>query len=127
MAIITMLVGDILVALGLITFFMWKELGAEHQSITALIPAFLGGALNILGGLAMVPKFRMHAMHLAVMLGLIGFLAAAGRLIAKPQSTGTLAGKSVIVMLIVTGIYVALCIRSFIIARRNRRAESVNP
>jgi hypothetical protein len=127
MPILTIIVGDILTTLGIVTYFMWQQFGAAHQSATALIPAYFGIALNIVGGLALLPKFRMHAMHVAVVIALIGFCGAAGRLIAKPQAAGTVGGISQIIMAVVTGIYVALCVRSFIAARRARQAQSPNP
>jgi SNF family Na+-dependent transporter len=66
-------------------------------------------------------------MHLAAMIGLLGFLAAAGRLLSalltkgKPQGV---AGASVILMTLLCAVFVALCVNSFIQARRRRRAAA---
>ena len=73
MARITIGVGVVLIALGLIGYF------PDQASWTALIPAIFGVILAILGGVAMQPNLRKHAMHVAVMVGLIGFLAGVGR------------------------------------------------
>ena len=46
----------------------------DHRSITALIPAFFGIALILLGIVARNEKARKHAMHFAALLGLVGLL-----------------------------------------------------
>jgi hypothetical protein len=70
--------GALLIGLG-----AWGYLGAEevHRSVTALIPAFVGLPLLLLGFLAFKEKMRKHAMHAAAAIGLLGFVAAAARLI----------------------------------------------
>jgi hypothetical protein len=50
-------------------------------SWTALIPAFFGLPLVILGVLALQEGWRKHAMHAAVVVGLIGFLGGAFSLV----------------------------------------------
>jgi len=69
-----------LIALGVGGYF---AAAAEARSLTALIPAIAGGLLLICGLLAMNPAIRMHAMHGAAMVGLLGFLAPLGRLIPQ--------------------------------------------
>jgi uncharacterized membrane protein len=123
---ITIVVGDILILLGLLTYFAWVQLGATTQSVTALIPAFIGIPIAVCGALALKPNLRKHAMHFAVLLGLIGFLASIGKFIAGRKPPTTIGPASQLIMAIVTGVFVALCIRSFIAARRRREAESVN-
>jgi hypothetical protein len=66
-------------------------------------------------------------MHLAVIFGLLGFLAAAGRLIGALASGRTLtpmAATSLGLMALLTGVFVVLCVRSFINARRQREAAA---
>ena len=99
----------------------------EARSMTALIPAIAGVLLLICGLLAMKPGLRMHAMHGAALVGLLGFLAPLGRLL--PQTLkGTpphgLALFSQVTMSVLCLAFVLLCVRSFIAARR---ARSLNP
>jgi hypothetical protein len=124
---ITVGFGVLLAALGL-----WGYFGAEsaHRSITALIPTFVGGPLILLGLLALNEKWLKHAMHLAAMLGVLGFLAAGGRLVVSLIDKGSLtavldspAGPSVVSMTVLCAVFVGLCVNSFIQARRRRRAR----
>jgi hypothetical protein len=123
---ITIVVGVLLLIEGLVCYFAWQQLGAAHQSPTALIPAFVGAPLILLGwGSAVKPNLRMHLMHGAVTLALLGFLASLGRFISvmvknPAVSVGTMAN---LIMAILTGVYVVLCVRSFIAARRARTAS----
>ena len=120
MAPVTIIFGALLILLGAIPFFMT---GAK----TALIPAYVGAILLVLGAIALSPKARKHAMHLAVIVGLLGFLASAGRLIgalASGKTPTTLAATSLGLMALLTGVYVVMCVRSFIAARRARLAAS---
>ena len=120
-----MLVGILLTILGVVCYAFAVPLGATHQSPTALIPAFLGVPLMLLGWLSLAkPEMKKHFMHAAVTLALLGFLASAGRLISvmiKNPSLGVGPVASLI-MAVLCGIFVFLCVRSFIAARRARNA-----
>jgi hypothetical protein len=114
----TIVIGVLLVLLGVIPYAMS---GAK----TALIPAYVGALLVVLGFVARSDAARKHAMHVAVIVGLLGFLAAAGRLVstlAKGLTPAPLAAFSLIGMALLTGVFVVLCVRSFINARRQRAA-----
>ena len=126
MARTTIMVGGILIVLGLIGF---TATGNVHP--TALIPTWFGMALAILGLLAWTEdtKKRMLWMHIAVAIGLLGFLfpgvmatiawvKAHGGALARPAATEEQAAMAVVCL-----IFVALCIRSFIAARRGRDAQ----
>jgi len=96
-----------------------------HQAPTALIPAGFGAVLLLLGGLAFQEKMRKHAMHAAVMVGLIGFLGA-GFMAIRAALTGgieqrPLAFATQVVMALVCAVFVALCVKSFIDARKRRQ------
>lgn len=128
MAKATIAFGVILILLGLVGYLGWQQLGAERQSPTALIPALFGVPLVVLGALAAAkPGLRMHAMHAAVVLGLLGFLGTISGLIkafqwlagTPPQRPAAVAIQAI--MSVLSAIYVALCVRSFIAARRARR------
>ncbi len=101
------------------------------RSVTALIPAFTGGLLLIFGVVALNEKWRMHGMHGAVLIGLLGFLAAGGRaatglgkLMSADASVNTRSLFFVCMMALLCGVYVVLCVNSFIQARKRRRAAA---
>src|ERR1700744_3059680 len=123
MAKVTILFGLLLIVLGLVG---WMETGRVHP--TALIPLYFGAVLAVLGVLARTEhqKKRMMVMHIAVTLGLLGFLGTAksiwdffqmerGKAFAYPAAVDAKACMAVILL-----IYVLLCVRSFINARRTR-------
>jgi hypothetical protein len=124
MAKVTIGFGVTLILLGAISFF---GTGSVHP--TALIPAYFGLVLTVCGVLAnsTSDKRRMIAMHIAVTVGLLGFLGsgimaivetakAHGGPLAHPAAVESQAAMAVLCL-----IYVGLCVRSFIAARRSRR------
>lgn len=123
MAKMTMTFGALLILLG----FIGYEAPGIH-SLTALIPAGFGLVLVVLGFLARTPnqKRRMIVMHIAVTVGLIGFLGTVtgiyhfirmetGHVVALPAMAEAQALMSLMMLC-----YVLLCVRSFIQARRAR-------
>jgi hypothetical protein len=126
MANVTMGFGLALVALGLAGY-----LGTGRASLTALIPVAFGLLLLLLGALARPPASdarRKHSMHAAAVVGLLGFL---GPLRVLPQMLALLGGGAVahraavvdqLLMMLICGVFLALCIRSFVAARRARAA-----
>jgi hypothetical protein len=123
MAKLTILFGVLLILLGLVGF-----LATGHTHPTALIPSGFGLLLGIFGLLAETPdsKRRMLFMHIAVTVGLLGFLATVkgmvdwvelvqGKYFAYPAAVQSKAAMSAICL-----IFVLLCVRSFIAARRGR-------
>lgn len=123
MAKITITFGILLMLLGLIGY----EAPVIH-SLTALIPAAFGLVLLVLGILARTEnqKKRMIVMHIAVTVGLIGFLGTVmgiyhfirmetGHFVAIPAMV-----EAQTVMSLMMLFYVLLCVRSFIEARRAR-------
>jgi hypothetical protein len=82
-----------------------------------LIPAFVGLPILLLGILACKESARKHAMHAAAALGLLGLLAAVGR-IAMAGLSFTPVGASLVIMVLLTGGFVLLCVKSFVDARR---------
>ena len=121
MAKITIAAGAILIALGLIGYF-----GTSMVSWTALIPAFFGVPLAFLGGLALKEERRKHAMHAAVVVGLIGLLGGAFSFFRPLLSGGELkpmaAAMQALMALTCAG-FVGLCVKSFVDARRARNLE----
>ena len=110
--------GALLILVGIIGY-VYGLMNAS-ASITALIPAFFGLVLVILGFLAQTKEnLRKHLMHAAVLVALIGFLMTAGRLLSKLGSlTHSAAVFSQLAMALICLVFVILCVKSFINARR---------
>jgi hypothetical protein len=112
--------GLLLTILGCYGFF---TTGMQHP--TALIPAGVGLALVVCGVVARKESLRKHAMHAAAAIALLGFFAGAGRflynLFTGAEVTST-AGLSTVTMAALCGVFVGLCVKSFIEARRRRKA-----
>ena len=138
MPVVSVVMGVLLVLLGVWGYWggslgLWEPLGLaapEHLSWTALIPAFVGLALVVLGLLAFKESLLKHAMHAAAMIGLLGLLAAGGRLVVSLVKGGGVAGVggvSLTLMTLLCALFVALCVNSFIQARRRRAAGASAP
>jgi uncharacterized membrane protein len=120
---ITITFGIVLVALGPIG---WFGAEADKQSPTAFIPSVVGVLLVVLGVLALREKMRKHAMHGAVLVGLIGFIAAVARVVpvlTSGEIKNPWALTMVTTMAVICGVFVGLCVKSFIDARRRRQAQ----
>jgi len=116
MASTTILFGLLLIVLGFGGYFL-----TGTSSFTALIPAAFGLLLLVLGFIARAESARKHAMHAAAAVALIGFLGALMSLLRTPM--GLRPGAAVfsqVAMVLLTGVFVALCVKSFIDARRAR-------
>ena len=123
MAKVTLIFALLLVLLGLAGY-----LGTGSQHPTALIPAWFGLALAVFGILAMNPNpgRRKLFMHINVTVGLLGFLGAGIRAI---QSYGHARSQGIDPDMIAIGsqltmagllfVYVAMCVKSFVDARRS--------
>jgi hypothetical protein len=124
MPIVSIVMGALLVGLG---FYGYTASEPEHQSVTALIPAFVGGPLILCGLIALKESMLKHGMHAAAMFGVLGFLAAAGRTGMVAAKGGLdlskLGTQSLLAMTGICAVFVALCVRSFIDARRRRAAR----
>ncbi len=121
MARISIVFGLLLIGLGLGGYF-----GTGTPSLTPLIPAGFGAVLVLLGALALKESLRKHAMHLAAMVGLLGAAGGAFRLL-QPVFTGTtithyVAFGCTAAMTVLCVAFVALCVNSFVQARRRRAA-----
>lgn len=119
---ITVIFSLIYIALGLGGFFLT---GAVHK--TALIPAVIGVVLLVLGLLAGNEKLRMHVMHAALLIGLLALVGTARSLLKLPaafdgtaERPGAVFAQAATAVLSV--VYLALGVRSFIAARRARTA-----
>ena len=127
MARLTMVVGVLLILLGAGVY-----VGVAHAP-TALIPAYFGVALLLCGALANTEDAKRRAlwMHIAVTLGLVGFLFPFVRSIGgavkmvsghADQVSRPLAVQESMVMALICLIFTVLCVRSFVRARITRTA-----
>jgi hypothetical protein len=90
---------------------------------TSLIPTYFGVILLVLGFLARAEHMRKHAMHAAAAVGLIGLAGALFSLLRTPIALRpALAVYSQVAMVILTAVFVFLCVKSFRDARRARNA-----
>lgn len=123
MAKVTLVFAVLLIALGLVGY-----LGTGSQHATALIPTWFGVALGVFGLLAISPNEsrRKLFMHISVTVGLLGFIGGAVEAVrgyVHAKSAGlepnqiALASKATMAGLML--VYVILCVRSFIAARRS--------
>ncbi len=119
MAKITIGLGLVLIALGLGSYF-----GTGRASVTALIPAFFGLPLLLLGLVALNEHMRKTAIQIAVVIGLLGFVGTVGGLmkLGVLLTGGQLDRPAAVTvqaaMAVVCFVFVLLCVRSFIRARR---------
>ncbi len=121
MATTTIGFGVVLIILGVGGYFL-----SDMVSPTALIPAAFGLLLVLFGALARDDKRRKLAMHIAVTVGLLGFLGTVSGLVDLPTvisggavaRPGAVISKSIMAVLML--VYVAMCVKSFIDARRSR-------
>ena len=119
MAKISIIFGLILIILGLISY-----LGISSESITALIPTFLGIPVLILGFLALNEKYLKHAMHGTAVLMLLGFAGTIGGLIKFFRMLGgeVFERSSAItiqaIMAMICMIFLIFAIKSFVDTRR---------
>ena len=109
--------GFFLVVLGII-FYLFPE---DKSSVTALIPSFIGLGLLIPGYLAYTNEnMKMHAMHVAVLVSLIGTVGGAMGIqdaIAGNWDRPTIARM---ILLLTCGEYMIFSIMSFRQARVKR-------
>ena len=111
------------VLLDLLGIYGFVSTGGTHY--TALIPSIFGTLLVLAGVLALaLPKARKHFMHVAAMVGLIGAVGGLGK--GLPELGAVIAHTAdrpnAVILQIIMGVlslvFVALCVRSFILARK---------
>lgn len=121
----TIIIALLLIGLGIFGYSQATPAeGKEKKSITALFPTFFGAPILLCGILALDEKKRKHAMHAAVSIGLLGFLGSASRLpktLAKDDNQLVLFCQGGMALLCL--VFVGLCIRSFIMARKEMQAQ----
>jgi Kef-type K+ transport system membrane component KefB len=112
--------GIVLILIGVAGYGYGLSTG--HASPTALIPAAFGLLIALLSAIGRAKEsLRMHMMHVAVLIGLIGLVIPAYRVLSNIGSISLSAAViSQLAMAVVCLIFVILCVQSFINARRER-------
>lgn len=119
MARITLLLGVLLILLGVGFYF-----GTGRESVTALIPAFLGLPMALLGAWANRAASPKVPMHIAVLLAVLGVAGTArgvagavrmlgGAEVERPEATVAQAIVAVLCL-----VYVVMAVGSFVKARQ---------
>ena len=115
---ISLIFGFLLNVVGLLGFY---GTGATHY--TALIPCALGLLLIVSALVARKEHLRRHAMHVAVLVSLIGFLGTASAFTKIPLLLDHAAGDKTpaflakIATALLCILFFILCLRSFVKAR----------
>ena len=112
---LTIVAGIALILLGAGYF-----IGTGMKSVTALIPAFFGIPITILGFLASDETKRKVVAHIALFLALLGLLGGFGMGIPKLIKTGEASPAIVeqLIMGVICLVYILFGVRSFIAARK---------
>jgi multisubunit Na+/H+ antiporter MnhF subunit len=121
---ITLAYAAILILIGIIGY-----LGSGMVSFTALIPAFFGILMLVIGLLALNENRRKTVMHIASVLGLIGFLGTMGGIF---DVSAMLSGQEIMrpgaavskaLMAVMSLVYFLLCLWSFISVRLLKKKD----
>jgi hypothetical protein len=127
--------GAALSALGLVAYLDPAPLGVGKDGLPATpghpsAMAPLGtGVLLVLAGLASLaaPGARKHAMHAAAVVGLLGVIGGIVPAALRGFAVEQVAVKVGLGMTVLSGVFLFLCVRSFIAARKAREAAAAAP
>ena len=124
MPLLAMNAGALLIVLGLIGYFAPHLIGTgDPYNPTALIPAGVGLLLELCGAISLSkPGLRKHLMHLAAMVGVLGTIGGFVPMFRSGFDFGKAATLVGLGMSVICLIFTILCVRSFIAARKARRA-----
>lgn len=136
MARVAIVFGILLILLGVGAYGLaLAGVIGDKVSITALIPAFAGILFVILGGIGVArPSANKHVMHAAAALALLAFFGTVSGVIKliryltdslppdSPIRPSAWVAQSIMALLML--VFVILCVRSFIAARRDRALET---
>ena len=111
----TILFGLLLVAIGLGAYYF-----ADAKQPMVLIPAVLGIAMFVCGVVAAQGAMRMLAIHVAALIGVIGFVGPLVALFEDTANTATVLAKGLTSALCL--MFVLMCVNSFLEVRRARKA-----
>lgn len=118
---LTVVTGALLVLTGVVAY-----LATARISVTALIPAFIGGLILVCGLIALRPALHRHGVHAALVVALVGGLGSLMNVVKIGQLfTGTAerpaAIAASIMMFMLCANYVVAGVYSFVSARKRRK------
>lgn len=116
--------GALLTALGAVAYFNPDLLaGGKPNQVSAASPAFVGLPIALAGLLTLAaPGARKHAMHLAAVLALLGVVGGFVPVVLRKFDVNTTAVQVGLGMTGLSAVFLFLCVRSFIAARKARQA-----
>lgn len=130
MAQLSIVYGVVLILIALIGYF-----GTGRASLTALIPAGFGLPVAILGMLALRvrEKARMHVMHAIVVIAVVAAVGTvrslsgllrllSGGAVERPAAVYAQSATAA-----VSALFVVLCVKSFVDARKARKSDAAAP
>lgn len=133
---LSVMFGVVLTALGLVAYFHPEPLGVGKDGLpatpghpSALSPVGVGVILILAGVVSMAsPGARKHAMHVAAVVALLGTVGGLVPVILRNFAFQEVAVKVGLGMAVFSVIFLAMCVNSFIRARRARmvRERSTN-
>jgi Ca2+/Na+ antiporter len=113
---ISIIIGVLLDIVGVASFI---STGSTHNA--ALIPCIIGMIIFVCGILATKQKFLKHAMHAGAVVALFGLIMGLARLIEAFGDASVLKLAPTLSLIILCGLYLGFCIKSFIEARQARQ------
>ena len=126
MAPATIAIGAALAVVGLVGYYSPNVGGLEgtpQASPTGLIPTAIGGLLILCGLIVLAaPHLRKHVMHLAAVIGVIGAIGGFMPIVRGNLDFGKASVVAGILMVLLCSLFVGLCVRSFVQARKARQA-----
>jgi len=125
---VAMIFGALLTALGVVAYTSPDLLGTgDPYKISALSPAFLGLPIALAGLVAALkPSLLKHAMHLAAVLGLLGVVGGFVPVALRNFNFETAAVKVGVGMTVLSLVFVGLCVKSFIDAKKARKLREAS-
>src|SRR5262245_20917146 len=129
---ISVMTGILLTALGLVAYLNPAPLGVGKDGLpatsghpTSLSPVGVGVLLILCGVISMAkPGARKHAMHLAAAVALVGTIGGLIPVVLRNFNFEEVAVKVGIGMSVLSALFLAMCVNSFIQARKARKAAS---
>jgi len=127
---LSVMFGIVLAALGLVAYLNPAPLGVGKDGFPAtsghpssLSPVAIGLILVVAGVLSMArPGARKHAMHAAAAASLLGTIGGLVPVILRNFHVQEVAVKVGLGMAVLSAIFLAMCVNSFIQARKARKA-----
>jgi hypothetical protein len=132
---LSIMFGFILSALGIVAYFNPAPLGVgkDGQPATpghpsSLSPLGFGAILLVAGAISIAaPKARKHAMHAAAGASLLGTVGGLVPVILRNFRFEEVAVKVGLSMAVLCAIFLAMCVNSFVQARKARQGDTVPP